>query len=580
MCFGGVTRSGRLLLCGAASYSSYHIAGEECMGMNQEKKIWIIGHRNPDTDSICAAIAYADLKNKTSEIKHEAKRAGAVNEETKYVLKYFGVRVPKLVTDVGAQIKDISFRKTAGVNDHISMKRAWERMKTENVVTLPVTDNIQNLRGIIVTSDIATSYMDVYDIRILATAKTPYKNIIETLEGTILAGNEHAYFTKGKVVVASSSSDWLEEYIENDDLVILGDRTEAQLRAVESNASCLVICSGFAADQEVIEAANRRDCIIITTPYDTFTAARLMNQSMPIKYFMTKGNLIKFNVEDYIDDVKEVMSKIRHRDFPVVDEAGNYIGMISRRNLLSTQKKRVILVDHNEKTQAVEGIDGAEILEIIDHHRLGSLETISPVYFRNQPLGCTSTIIYQMYQEKAVKIPVKIAGLLCSAIISDTLMFRSPTCTALDKSAAQELALIASIDIDTLAKNMFQAGSDFNLKSPEQIFYQDFKTFQMGEHNFGVAQISAMGQDELEPVKKKLHPYMESVLAERKLDMVFIMLTDILEESTLLIAAGKEVNKLIEEAFVIKRENEGYLLKGVVSRKKQLIPALMAALQD
>lgn len=557
------------------------MTGEDDMGLEQKNKVWIIGHKNPDTDSICAAIAYAELKNQISKEHHyEAKRAGSVNEETKYVLEYFHMKEPELVTDVGAQIKDISFRRTAGVTDHISLKRAWELMKTENVVTLPVTDANNRLRGLIVTSDIATSYMDVYDNRILATAKTPYKNIVETLDGTILAGNEHAYFVKGKVVVATSSPEWMEEFVEDDDLVILGNRLESQMMAVENNASCLVICSGFAVSQEVIDAANKRDCVIIGTPYDTFTAARLINQSMPIKYFMTKKDLIGFDVEDYLDDVKEVMSKVRHRDFPVVDENNNYIGMISRRNLLNTQKKKVILVDHNEKAQAVDGIMGAEIVEIIDHHRLGSLETISPVFFRNQPLGCTSTIIFEMYEENGIEVTKEIAGLLCAAIISDTLMFRSPTCTAVDRAAAEKLAIIAGIDIEILAKNMFQAGSDFKRKTPKEIFYQDFKTFSAGEYNFGVAQLSAMSREELETVKEKLKDYIKIVLNERKLDMIFVMLTDIIEESTILISEGEDADEMIGRAFSAKRETDGYLLKGVVSRKKQLIPALMAAMQE
>lgn len=550
------------------------------MTAGQEKKVWIIGHKNPDTDSICAAIAYADLKNQTGTIKHIAKRAGSVNEETKYVLDYFHIEEPELVTDVGAQIKDISFRRTVGVNDHISLKRAWELMKTENVVTLPVTGVKNKLRGVIVTSDIATSYMDVYDNKILATARTQYKNIVETLDGTILAGNEHAYFVKGKVVVATSSQDWLGEYMKDDDLVILGDRFESQMGAIEGNASCLIVCSGFAVSEEVISAADKRDCVIISTPYDTFTASRLLNQSMPIKYFMTTKGLVKFDLEDYVDDVKEVMSKIRHRDFPVVDEADNYVGMISRRNLLNTQKKQVILVDHNEKTQAVDGIAGAEILEIIDHHRLGSLETISPVFFRNQPLGCTSTIIFQMYKEKGVEIPEKIAGLLCAAIISDTLMFRSPTCTAVDKAAAEELAQIAGIEIEVLAKNMFRAGSDFNKKTTEEIFYQDFKTFNSEEYSFGVAQLSAMSREELESVADRLKGYVGNVLHEKKLDMVFVMLTDILEESTILMTVGADADEIVRRAFPAKREADGYMLKGVVSRKKQLIPALMAAMQE
>ncbi len=549
------------------------------MELKQEKQVWVIGHKNPDTDSICAAIAYADLKNKTENVRFVAKRAGNVNEETRYVLEKFQVEEPELVTDVGAQIKDISFRQTAGVDDHISLKRAWELMKTENVVTLPVTGPNHKIKGLIVTSDIATSYMDVYDNHVLATAKTQYKNILETIEGNILSGNEHAYFVKGKVVV-STGPDWMEMHVEKDDLVILGDTLESQMKAIELNASCIVVCCGFAVSKEVLEAAEKRDCVVIGTPYETFTVARLINQSMPIKYFMTKDGIISFDLEDYVDDVKEIMSKVRHRDFPVLDEEGDYAGMISRRNLLNMQKKKVILVDHNEKSQAVDGIDGAEILEIIDHHRLGSLETISPVLFRNQPLGCTSTIIFQMYQEKDVEIPEKIAGLLLAAIISDTLMFRSPTCTSADRAAAEELGNIAGIDIEQLAKNMFQAGSDFCRKTPEEIFYQDFKKFTAGEYNFGVAQLSAMSREELESVRERLNNYIAVALDKNGLDMIFLMLTDIIEESTILLFAGDQAEAIIGKAFSASKEAEGYLLKGVVSRKKQLIPSLMAVMQE
>ncbi len=550
------------------------------MSLNQEKKVWIIGHKNPDTDSICAAIAYADLKNKISNICHEPKRAGNINEETRYVLNHFRLDEPELVTDVGAQIKDISFRRTAGVNEHISMKRAWELMNMQNVVTLAVTNSGNQLRGLIVTRDIATSYMDVYDTQILATAKTPYKNIAETLGGTILAGNPHAHFVKGKVVVASFGYEWSGDWMEQDDLVILGDHFDSQKKAIENNASCMVVCSGFTVSEEIVRAADKRDCVVIGTPYDIFTAARLINQSIPIKHFMTKEKLIQFHIEDYVEDVKDIMSKVRHRDFPVVDQENHYVGMISRRYLLNTQKKKIILVDHNEKTQAVDGFDGADILEIIDHHRLGSLETISPVFFRNQPLGCTSTIIYQMYQEKGVEIPEQIAGILCAAIISDTLMFRSPTCTPIDRAAAEELAIIAGIEIEVLAKNMFQAGSDFNRKTPEEIFSHDFKKFTIGKYEFGVAQLSAMSKEELDTVRRKLKDYILTVLKEHKLDMVFVMLTDILEESTLLLGAGEEADAIMKQAFSANKEDDGYLLKGVVSRKKQLIPALMAALQE
>lgn len=550
------------------------------MSINEKKKVWVVGHKNPDTDSICAAIAYANLKNQADGNRYEAKRAGELNEETKYVLDTFGVKSPGLITDVGAQVKDIEIRKPPGVSGKISLKRAWEMMKEQNVVTLPVTDKENNLEGLIITGDIATSYMDVYDNSILSRAKTQYQNIVDTLDGTMLCGNEHAYFMKGKVVVGSANPETMEQFLEDDDLVIMGNRYDAQICALESNASCIVIAGSPQVPKTIVKMAEEKHCVLITTDYDTYTAARLINQSMPIKFFMRREQLVTFETEEYIDEVREIMSKEKHRDFPVLDEDGKYIGMISRRNLLNMKKKQLILVDHNEKTQAVDGIGGADILEIIDHHRIGSLETMSPVFFRNQPLGCTATIIYQMYQEQKVAIDKKVAGLLCSAILSDTLMYRSPTCTPLDKAVAEELAQIADINIEEHAKAMFQAGSDFGSKTPEEIFYQDFKTFSQDGVEFGVGQLSAMTQEELEQVRDKLLPYLRDVLVERKIEMVFVMLTNIIEETTYLICAGEKADDLVEKAYHVHKEGDYHVLKGVVSRKKQLIPMFMSAMQE
>ena len=550
------------------------------MSINEKKKVWVVGHKNPDTDSICAAIAYANLKNQADGNRYEAKRAGELNEETKYVLDTFGVKSPGLITDVGAQVKDIEIRKTPGVSGKISLKRAWEMMKEQNVVTLPVTDKENNLEGLIITGDIATSYMDVYDNSILSRAKTQYQNIVDTLDGTMLCGNEHAYFMKGKVVVGSANPETMEQFLEDDDLVIMGNRYDAQICALESNASCIVIAGSPQVPKTIVKMAEEKHCVLITTDYDTYTAARLINQSMPIKFFMRREQLVTFETEEYIDEVREIMSKEKHRDFPVLDEDGKYIGMISRRNLLNMKKKQLILVDHNEKTQAVDGIGGADILEIIDHHRIGSLETMSPVFFRNQPLGCTATIIYQMYQEQKVAIDKKVAGLLCSAILSDTLMYRSPTCTPLDKAVAEELAQIADINIEEHARAMFQAGSDFGSKTPEEIFYQDFKTFSQDGVEFGVGQLSAMTQEELEQVRDKLLPYLRDVLVERKIEMVFVMLTNIIEETTYLICAGEKADDLVEKAYHVHKEGDYHVLKGVVSRKKQLIPMFMSAMQE
>lgn len=550
------------------------------MDFEQENSVWVIGHRNPDTDSICAAIAYADLQNHLSETKYEPKRAGNLNEETKYVLRKFKVKIPAYVDDVRTQVKDIAFRRTIGVNSSISLKRAWELMTTSKVVTLPITDENNELLGLIVNADIAESYMDVLDTRILAEARTPYKNMIETLNGTILVGNEHGRYIRGKVIVAADSLPMAEESMEKDDLVILGDRESMQKCALKHNASCLIICGGTQVSKQILTEAQDKECVIISTPYDPFTVSRLIMQSMPIKQFMRTKNLKKFDIEDYVDDVREVMSKARHRDFPILDHDGYYIGMISRRNLLNMQKKRIVLVDHNERQQAVHGIDNADILGIIDHHKIGSLETPVPVMFRNQPVGCTSTIIYQMYMENGVKITKPIAGLLCSAIISDTLLFRSPTCTELDKQAAEKLAEIAGIDMERHANEMFRAGSNFQSKTAEEICYQDFKTFTAGEILFGVSQISAMSREELDEVKERVLPYQATIMEERKLNMVFVMLTDILNESTELICLGKGADEAVEKAFYKQKINDGFRLRGVVSRKKQLIPELLDAIAN
>ncbi len=551
-----------------------------------ERNVWVVGHKNPDTDSICAAIAYAELKNRLAEksgeekIRYVPSRAGEVNAETAYVLSYFGIKAPEYIADVGTQIRDIAYRRNNGVSSHLSMKKAWEMMKELNVVTLPVVNERNKLEGIIVTGDIATSYMDVYDNSVLSTAKTKYKNMVETINGKMVTGNEHGYFMRGKVVMATGSAEVTRSVLEPDDLVIVGDNEDVQLVSIESGCSCIIITNGLVISDEVISKAKEKEVVIISSPFDSFTVSRLINQSMPIKFFMTTENIVSFELDDYVNEVREMTAKIRHRDFPIVDENQNYVGMFSRRNLLDIQKKQLILVDHNEKSQAVDNIEEAEILEIVDHHRLGSLETIAPVYFRNQPLGSTSTIIYQIYQEKGVAVPTDIAGILCAAIVSDTLMFRSPTCTDMDEVAARELAQIADVDIETLARNMFEAGSDFDAKTEEEILNQDFKVFYSGDIAFGVSQVSAMGQKELDKVRERIEKSLPAMSVEKKVQMIFVMLTDIMEEKTTLICYGSDAETIAKEAFKCELSNGAFVLENVVSRKKQLIPALMNAFTE
>ncbi len=550
---------------------------------NNKRKIYVIGHKNPDTDSICSAIAYADIKNRTGENAiYEAKRAGQINEETLYVLKRFQMNTPGYMPNVGTRVKDMDVRKVGGVDSKISLKKAWTLMRNENVFTLPILNQNQELEGLITTNDITESYMDVYNNTALSEARTPYRNILETVDGTMIVGNEHAHFTDGKVLIAASSPEVMEQSVEQNDLVILGNRYEAQLCAIEMGASCIIVCMGVPISRTIRRLAEDRECFVISSPHDTYTVARLINQSMPVKHFMTSENLVKFSIDDYTDDIKEVMAKLRHRDFPVLNKHGKYVGMVSRRNLLGIKRRQLCLVDHNEISQAVDNIESAEILEIIDHHRIGSLQTMAPVYFRNQPVGCTATILYQVYQEKNLTIEPNIAGLLCSAILSDTLMFRSPTCTAIDKAAAEKLAEIAGVKCEELASEMFAAGSNLKNKSPEEIFYQDFKKFELNKSSFGVGQITSVNPDELTDIKKELLPYMEKALGSHGESMLFFMLTDIINESTELLFYGGDSKNVVSEAFH-KEPGEGQqsvILQGVVSRKKQLIPSFMTAMQQ
>ena len=549
------------------------------MEKDMTRPVYIIGHKNPDTDSICSALAYAYLKNTLEGGGYIAARAGQLNQETQYVLNFFQAEAPVYVADVMTQVKDIEIRKTEGVQSNLSLKQAWNLMRRIGAVTLPITKE-QKIEGLITIGDIATSYMDVLDSKILAQANTQYSNIIDTLEGTSLVGSAEDYYNKGKVLIAAANPDLMEDYIEEGDLVILGNRYESQLCAIEMRAGCIIVCEGAKVSMTIKKLAQEHHCVVISTPHDTFTAARLINQSMPIRYFMKSENLTIFNVNEKTDDIKEIMGQKRYRDFPIVDKDDNYIGMISRRNLLNLKRKQVIMVDHNEESQAVDGIDHAEILEIIDHHRLGTLETMSPVFFRNQPLGCTATIMYQMYQERGVEIPKKIAGLLCSAIISDTLMFRSPTCTAIDKSAAEHLAQIAGVDIEDLAIDMFSAGSNLGSRTAEEIFYQDFKRFDVGNVEFGVGQINSMNAVELEEIREKLIPYLPVAHRESGLNMIFFMLTNIIKESTELLCYGPNSDTLVKEAFQLPDDGDSYELKGLVSRKKQLIPSLAGMIQQ
>lgn len=544
-----------------------------------KRPVYIVGHKNPDTDSICSAIAYAYLKNTCEEGEYIPARAGQINQETQYVLNAFHVEAPIYLHDVMTDARDIDMNEVAGVTADVSLKKAWHMMRDRGDVTLPVV-NEGKLEGIITIGDIANAYMDVYDNCILSTAKTSYKNILETLDAQMVVGNEDGYFDSGEVVIATANPDVLEDYIHQGDMVILGNRYETQLCAIEMGAACVVVSMGAKVSKTIQHFAKEHNCIVISTPYDSFTVARLINQSMPIGFFMKKEKLTTFKITDKTEDIRAIMKKKRYHDFPVLDENNNYVGMISRRTLLNLRRKQLILVDHNEASQTVDGIEFADILEIIDHHRIGTLETISPVYFRNQPLGCTATIIYQMYQEKGVEIPKNIAGIMMAAIISDTLMFHSPTVTEIDKLAAKNLSDICGIEIEEFAVDMFGAGSNLSDKDASEIFNQDYKVFTVNNIKFGVGQINSMNSIELEEIKEKIVPYVKEQMAALPVDMCFFMLTNIVYEKTELLCFGARADELAIEAFRLSKSTKKIELKDLVSRKKQLIPAFVSVLQQ
>ena len=464
--------------------------------------------------------------------------------------------------------------------DH-RMNKAWEIMRDKQIDTLPITDADNELLGLITVKDIATANMDVFDTEVLAKSRTSYKNILETLGGTMVVGDENAVCTTGHIKIGTATPEMLESAVEKGDIVILTNRYESQLCAIEKEASLLIICNGAKVGHTIQRIAAEMGVAIMSVACDSYAAGKLMSQCAPISYYMTRDDIVKFTLVTPVSDVTRVMTKVRHRYFPVLDEDGKYCGMVSRRNIINLQKRRIILVDHNEATQAVEGFDQAEILEIIDHHRIGSLETSGPVYFRNQPVGCTATIITQMYDENGMEIPPQIAGLLLAAILSDTLVFRSPTCTPLDEALAKRLAKIAGVDIDEFASEMFEAGEKLDGKTAEEVFLQDFKVFMCGDIRFGVAQGSYMTRKNLLAAEALLQPYLEEARNKQNVEDIYMLLTDVPKEESVVISDGRYASEVLSDGFETQPAEDGsFTLPGVVSRKKQFIPALMTAYQE
>ena len=542
-----------------------------------QRVIRVIGHKNPDTDSICSAISYAWLKNHTSDETYEPRRAGEISRETQFVLDHFHVKTPKLSVDMSPTISYIDIRQEPGVDGEMSTRDAWQRMNDRNIDTLCVTDKKDNLLGLITVRDIANANMDLFHTEVLGEAQTSYKNLLSVLNGKLLTGDPAGFITTGQIHVGTSP-EAMEELIHKGDLVMVTNRYEAQMCAIDYGAACLVVCVGASVPQKLIDRAADAGCTVISTPYDTYAAARLVSMAVPVRFFMKTEGLLAFNVNTPVEEARKVMASVRHRYFPILDQEGKYCGVISRRNLLNMHRKRVILVDHNERSQALDGLEDAEILEVIDHHRIGTLETSSPVFFRNEPVGCTATILHAMFHEKGVEIPKDIAGLLLSAILSDTLMFHSPTCTIVDKAAATELAQICGENIEEYGKKMFEAGEDMTGRDAEDILHTDYKEFNIGDKTLSVGQGFFMSGKAYREAGEMVEKYLPHALADSGSSMIFYMLTSVLNESTELLYVGKGSDDVVSRAFGVEASGGRVLLKDVVSRKKQLIPPLREAL--
>ncbi len=535
-------------------------------------KVYITGHRNPDSDSICAAIAYSEFKNKTQRINAIPIRLGEISRETQFILDYFGVQPPQLVQTVKPQIIDLKIDTVAPIASDISLKMAWSIMKQKNIKTLPVIYPNEKLAGIVSVSNLAASYLDIWDNYVLAKSKTSLSNILETLSAKIVYLSDENLELKGKVVVSMMEPND-RNLIEAEDICICGDRELVQEFVLDCNARLMIITNNTNPSEKIIDLAKEKGCTIITTPYDSFTAARLIPQSIPIEYVMTKNNLITFSTSDFIEDIKDIMLETRYRSYPVLDEDGSVVGSISRYHLITQQRKKVILVDHNEKTQSVDGLEDADILEIIDHHRIGDIQTGQPIYFRNEPVGSTSTIVANIFFENGIRPSKKVAGLLCGAIISDTLLLKSPTATIVDEIILKRLAEIASIDIEKFAQEMFKAGTSLEGKSSKELLYQDFKIFNMGNFKVGVGQITTTYMDGFTPLINDLKTVMNEKANQGKFDLIILMVTDIFKSSSLFIVCG-EHKEVFSRAFNIKLNNGTAYIDQVVSRKKQVIPPL------
>ena len=542
--------------------------------------VYVSGHRNPDTDSICSAIAYSYLLNATNKYNAVPVRLGEVNRETEYVLKRFGVEHPVLLKTVKQKVEDLNYDKVTVFSKDLTLKTAWFLLKQQNLKSAPILDEHGQLLGLLSTSNIIEGYMDQWDSEVLKKAKTPVENVIDTLEANVIYLNESLKVVEGDIHIAAMSGSEAKKRIHENDVVIVGgDRSDDLEELISVKPSLIVLTGSLTADENVVKKCEEQGISIISTPFNTYQTSQQIVQAIPVEYVMIKGDIKTFSTDDTLDYMKEVMSETRYRGYPVIDLNNRCVGSISRFALLKGLRKKVILVDHNERGQSIPGIEEADILEIVDHHRVADIQTVGPLLFRGEPLGSTATIVTKMFDELDVEMPSHIAGLLLGAVVSDTLLFKSPTCTPVDTKIAKKLAKIAGVDIQEFAMEMFKAGTSLVGKTVDEIFNQDFKKFSFDNLQVGVAQVNSMDIEGFLPYKKDMLDYMNKFAEDNNLEFTLLLLTDIINANSEIFVGGPRP-ELVEKAFNVQLTECQGTLVGVISRKKQVVPAITAVMSE
>lgn len=542
--------------------------------------VYVSGHRNPDTDSICSAIAYSYLLNATNKYNAVPVRLGEINRETEYVLKRFGVEHPVLLKTVKQKVEDLNYDKVTVFSKDLTLKTAWFLLKQQNLKSAPILDEHGQLLGLLSTSNIIEGYMDQWDSEVLKKAKTPVENVIDTLEANVIYLNESLKVVEGDIHIAAMSGSEAKKRIHENDVVIVGgDRSDDLEELISVKPSLIVLTGSLTADENVVKKCEEQGISIISTPFNTYQTSQQIVQAIPIEYVMIKGDIKTFSTDDTLDYMKEVMSETRYRGYPVIDLNNRCVGSISRFALLKGLRKKVILVDHNERGQSIPGIEEADILEIVDHHRVADIQTVGPLLFRGEPLGSTATIVTKMFDELDVEMPSHIAGLLLGAVVSDTLLFKSPTCTPVDTKIAKKLAEIAGVDIQEFAMEMFKAGTSLVGKTVDEIFNQDFKKFSFDNLQVGVAQVNSMDIEGFLPYKKDMLDYMNKFAEDNNLEFTLLLLTDIINANSEIFVGGPRP-ELVEKAFNVQLTECQGTLAGVISRKKQVVPAITAIMSE